>query len=313
MGILDVMLEQEIRSAPKIEESKTVALFPDLTVVNIDKFPKETELWGGLRLIKFDGSLLLSESLKFLGVEKDEIHRLKGSSLALEIETGHPDENFLFEAGRLSAVMRMVKPVITIPVQISYRGKDYYEVTAMKTGPETVYRFPYEHRLPKESHLHPEDIDTVSKFWRCVAELRSKQGGKEHKLLKSIDFSEASYKQGRVWLRLVLLVTALESLFTTSNEGVSYTLRSRVAKFLGGDEGDRKKVFDFTGRMYKIRSGIVHGGVPKELLDKKIIEDVVELENLLRSIHRKILSLDLVSHFENNKTAERYLDEIVLM
>lgn len=305
--------------AHKVQESKTVVLFPDLTLVNIDKFPKEVDLGRGFRLVKFDGSLLLSKSLESfignLGIGRKEIRKLVRSPLAFEAD--NPDEKFINHAYRLSVVMRIIRPVKTIPVQISYRDEgSYYEVTAMRITDTKIYPYHYKHRLPRESHFRPEDLEDLKKFWKILSKLYEEQEGRKkgeyHKFLRSVDFSEASYKQVGIWLKLVLLVTSLEALFTTSgNVGISYALRTRMAKFLKGEK-DQKKTFDFIREMYKIRSGIVHGGVPKELLDEKIISDVVELENLLRMIYRKILDHNLMTHFKDNETAEKYLDGLVI-
>jgi hypothetical protein len=88
---------------------------------------------------------------------------------------------------------------------------------------------------------------------------------------------------------------ALESLFapTKLSEGISYTVRTRAARFLGGSQSERHQISNTLKDAYDLRSRAVHSGrfdgdqAPKKWKDESRVRSV--LENGQRIVGRSLV------------------------
>jgi len=113
--------------------------------------------------------------------------------------------------------------------------------------------------------------------------------------------------------RFVGLMTSLETFFCTTPREITFQLASRIAWFLKPDNfNKRKKLFTDLKYLYNIRSKIVHGG---KYSISKVENSVNDLEDLVRSIFKRILSDEKVYSFffnKDQKLCDNYLEGLNL-
>jgi hypothetical protein len=110
--------------------------------------------------------------------------------------------------------------------------------------------------------------------------------------------------------KIIDLSIALEALFSTTSEDLTYKLRIRVSVLLGIDYSP-EFLFDFMGKAYGIRSRLVHGKVNKKAKNAVIkmdskeysLYDVAnELEQITRLSILRMLSLFKHHNYEQENT-----------
>ena len=72
--------------------------------------------------------------------------------------------------------------------------------------------------------------------------------------------------------RIINLSIALEALFSTGSEDLTYKLRLRISVLVGQDDNESNFLFDFINKAYEIRSKLVHGKINKDSFKKFDIE-----------------------------------------
>lgn len=122
----------------------------------------------------------------------------------------------------------------------------------------SVYRAPDEHLC-----LQPFSAADVVSLAEMLPRIRqayaSHDGGCFHRVANALNFFEMGYRYGVAEVRFVLFVTVLESLFVTSDGGVSRQFRERISRFLAQAPADRQRLEDTCRAIYTARSDIVHG------------------------------------------------------
>lgn len=104
-------------------------------------------------------------------------------------------------------------------------------------------------------------------------------------------------------MRFVRLIMALESLLKTTKKDIKKSLAKRVGILLGNQEGTSTVWADVITRLYEIRSKIVHGESVSNL-----DEDVLELENLVRTVFCKILDRRLENIFRSSESINDFFE-----
>ena len=102
----------------------------------------------------------------------------------------------------------------------------------------------------------------------------------------SFELSYETYNQGLAFLSLMI---SMEALLSRGSE-LQYRVSRNAAVLLGKDEDESQKIFEDMKKLYKKRSGIVHGGQD----GKKISEDFLRLRYYVRESIKSIHKLDLV-------------------
>jgi hypothetical protein len=135
----------------------------------------------------------------------------------------------------------------------------------------------------------------------------------------AIDRFNSALEQKESADKIIDLSVALEALFSSTSEDLTYKLSIRVSVLLGVDY-DTNYLFDFVRVAYKIRSLLVHGKVNKnavkvfEIGSKKFgLYDVAkELEEITRLSIRRILSL--VKHYNYRKQEDliKVIDKVAI-
>ncbi len=80
-----------------------------------------------------------------------------------------------------------------------------------------------------------------------------------NRVANALNFFETGYRSNWAPVRFVLFTTALESLFITSDVGVSRQFRERISRFLALDAPDHQHLEDTCRKIYDTRSAIIHG------------------------------------------------------
>lgn len=108
---------------------------------------------------------------------------------------------------------------------------------------------------------------------------------------------------------LVSLVTALEGLFTTSGENISYRFRLAIASFLESDKEKRQEVLALAKRAYDTRSKVVHGASLQRDQEAAaiLLADTLtpEAEHLARTCIKRIFEEHLDTFFQTAKNETR--------
>ena len=118
--------------------------------------------------------------------------------------------------------------------------------------------------LPKSSFSHP------SRFGRAMS------------------FLQATRTSGDLALKIVFYCTALEALFSTSNEEVAHQISERLALFIGKDGEEQQTIYLNTKRLYTLRSRAVHGS-PVPIKDDDDFPRLIAGDDYLRRAVLRIL------------------------
>lgn len=103
----------------------------------------------------------------------------------------------------------------------------------------------------------------------------------------ALDYFNRTYGIEQRALRLVDLVTCLESLLSDDSAELKYRITVRCANLLGTDSSERKRLYNEIGEFYNTRSRLVHGAVLKEVNTRRIHE----VEKLRGYVRRVLISL----------------------
>jgi Apea-like HEPN len=119
--------------------------------------------------------------------------------------------------------------------------------------------------------------------------------------------------------KIIDLSIALEALFSTSSEDLTYKLRIRVSVLLGADY-DPDHLFDFMNEAYKIRSKLIYGKIDEKA--KKVFKirsneyrlyDVAnELERVTRLSTLRMLSLFKHYHYRKQEVLINVIDKVAI-
>ena len=111
----------------------------------------------------------------------------------------------------------------------------------------------------------------------------------QHSFLQlAFDSFELSYNTYNRGLAFLSLMISVEALFGWGSE-LQYRISRNAAVLLGKDEDESQKIFEDMKKLYKKRSGIVHGGQN----GGKNSEDFLRLRYYVRESIKSIYKLDL--------------------
>lgn len=112
-----------------------------------------------------------------------------------------------------------------------------------------------------EDVFRVDDIRVLTEMMPRVRQAYSAHGGgRFNRVANALNFFEMGYRSEVAEVRFVLLTTALESLFVTSDRGISGQFRERISRFVTPDPAGRQRVLEACRDIYNTRSAIVHGG-----------------------------------------------------
>jgi len=235
-------------------------------------------------------------------------HRYDGPSSS---HSSTPEAESQKKVRRIILGIQLLKPTMTTPeFIIQTQGDDYRVVNALKTNERAF--------LATEENVSPEsfsndDIENIKILWPKIYETYDKNGGKFNRITNALEFFRVGLSM-RAWqLRFTMFIVALESVYSTSNIEVAYSLSQRLAWFLGKDYTERATYFEKAKKCYRIRSQIVHGDTVQGDLRKEVDSLMVDLEKMTRlTLSRILLDDRLIGMFLDKKKLKNYFSALTL-
>lgn len=127
------------------------------------------------------------------------------------------------------------------------------------------------------SRITPINLDDIKEVYSKLTLLELYKHHEYSRLKNSIQFFEYAYNQEWRLLKITLLFTTLESVFSHSNENIIEGIANRTASFLyPTNDQERQKLITFLKIGYDIRSDFVHGNYMNE---DKINKKLAKLRN----------------------------------
>lgn len=137
-----------------------------------------------------------------------------------------------------------------------------------------------------------DEIRTLTEMMpRVLRAYSGHGGGRFNRVANALNFFEMAYRSAVAEVRFVLLTTALESLFVTSDQSISAQFRERISRFMTPDAAIRQRVLQTCRQIYNTRSAIVHGG-PVERRTSEVYRLMCEAQRIARTCLHAILSDD---------------------
>jgi hypothetical protein len=115
-------------------------------------------------------------------------------------------------------------------------------------------------------------------------------------------------------LKISLLISLLESLFNSSKDEISKSVRQRASSYLGGNIGKVKENERLINKAYDIRSKYLHGQIIETSSKnfEKQVEIVLELDKIIRGIFNKLIEDKGIYFLEKNKEKfDEYFNSLV--
>jgi hypothetical protein len=184
---------------------------------------------------------------------------------------------------------------------------------SIKSKPRSLQHFP-------EYHLNQNDIKKLRRFYSDFYEIydRIKEGSFFY---IAIDRFNSALEENEFADKIIDLSIALEALFSTSSEDLTYKLRIRVSVLLGIDY-DPYFIYQFIGKAYGIRSKLVHGKLEKKATDSVFVVDskeyklcnvANELEQITRlSIRRMLYLFKHHNYKQENEFLNNVIDKVAI-
>ncbi|WP_142314850.1 HEPN domain-containing protein [Bacillus wiedmannii] len=119
----------------------------------------------------------------------------------------------------------------------------------------------------------------------------------ENRFLRALRFLFLARRQSFVPEKITSLISAMESLLSTSNSELKFQVSSRACKIIGGDLEEKKNNYDIIREAYDLRSAYVHGG---ELVGKYRRENgkLTSLATNMDDVMRKLMKELIENHSE---------------
>lgn len=167
---------------------------------------------------------------------------------------------------------------------------------------------------PEEINQLPAD-NNIYKLSPLIAASRRRYGQQSPLHIAMTSFNAAYTSE--IWhdeIRLIMITTALEALFSISNSELKYRLSSNIAWFLRPEPEnymERKNIMSRVSKIYDFRSGVVHGtklrGIP-ELGAKEEKDYIDDALSLFREIILHATNTDRLKHFETVASKKQFIE-----
>ncbi len=127
-------------------------------------------------------------------------------------------------------------------------------------------------------------------------------------------FIQSALTSQDLGIKAVGYCSALETLFSSGdNTELSHKLSERIAKFLGKDLEERKKLYKTVKKIYEIRSKVVHGATYKPNKVESLTEIVQGADEVCRKVITYAYSSENENIFEmNNEALDSFFIELAL-
>ena len=212
---------------------------------------------------------------------------------------------------RIILGIQLLKPIMTSPEFIIHtQGDDYRVVDALKTNEQA---FPANPENIAPELFSAEDVETIKVLWPRICGIYDRDGGKFNRITNALEFFRVGLSMLAWQLKFTMFIIALESIYSTSNVEVTYSLSQRLAWFLGKGYAERLTYFEKAKKCYRIRSQIVHGDTVQGDLRKEVDDLMVDLEKMVRStLLKNLLDRGLIDIFLDKKKLKSYFSALTL-
>ena len=161
--------------------------------------------------------------------------------------------------------------------------------------------------LGKGEEISPKDL---KKLKQIIENINKVAQMNNERVLRAFHFWDSASCSGTFERKVVELFVALESLFTTGHEEVTFRLATRMAWFLENKDANKRMAsYQKIKKGYSIRSKIVHG---KDFVEAKDLPVIQELHALTREILLKILMDKELLLVFSGKNLDDYFNELVM-
>jgi|GEM_PF-3949957 len=272
-----------------------------------NSFPKKVNLGNGYFLREFQ-SQKISDAFEFFHEafsqwDKDELHNCRYAiyhKYSQQDDSSQTPEEVSNEIYRIVGTFRVIRPTRAVAAIFNFRVEGRRKSTIQVIHkPIQVSLPPYS---PIEEHFIKSDARKLHLYLQRVRALYSTYGGTYHKALNALIFFEIGHQNQLYKPRLIHFVTCLESLFNTSDQQISYSLRMRCTLFLEKQPAARQTLVADIKKIYSLRSQFVHGQSTQSNMLNNIPEQnrlLILSENTSRKCLQKIFEKDLISLFAN--------------
>lgn len=237
---------------------------------------KRINLGDGYYLVDFDKKMI-GDGLDFFGRTSSEWAREKIENTRKAIiktyNTKDNDPNSWKEieekdsmqhfASWIAASLRLIKPSDFIPhtyhVRISGSKKE-----AVLASVSTNSTFIHGHKR-SEGVFNRLDQAAIRRNSHFILEQSKKYKGKFNRILNSLDLYSEACRQVRYDTTLILMISAIEALYTYKDTGISEQLAQNSALYLFRRESARLKQYENMKEAYNVRSRLLHGDKLKKL------------------------------------------------
>lgn len=161
--------------------------------------------------------------------------------------------------------------------------------------------------LGTDEEISKRDIRQLKKILENVRHIIK---GKNERVLQAFHFWDSASCSGTFERKAVELFIALESLFTTRHEEVTFRLVSRMAWFYENKDSDKRmEVYKKIRKGYSIRSNIVHG---KSFVEAKNLPAIQELHAFTREILLRIFTDKKILSIFSKEDLDPYYNNLVM-
>lgn len=286
-----------------------------------DSLPETIPLEKDFALTKFNHELVDLTTAYFTELYSGhDIQDLKNCKYCLtydyEVEDRNAPDAGQIKIHRFIESLRITRPTrsssSTFVFEIDNQGNFIPHGASQKSS--TVYLV--DSNPGSKTHFVTQDAEKIKRYYIAVDKLYDQFEGKYNRVLNAFIFFQLGYLAHYSKLRVVPFVTALESLFNTSEQEVGYSLRIRCSAFLGNDQEEKEILIKKLKAIYNLRSSAVHGSMlPKEILRDPNYGNrlLIDLEEICRLCLQKIFDQKLLPIFsQNNEKVSQYLDALVV-
>jgi len=188
--------------------------------------------------------------------------------------------------------MRVVKSTLVKPVlYLDWDDSGIGKLVGFRKGGFDIYRAPDE----RFEDFEATDVASLATLMPRVRQaIMTHTWGPFNRVANALNFYETGYRMNSGEMRFILFATSLESLFVTSNRGVSRQFRERISRFLAQAPPEQQKLENICRAIYNLRSSIVHGqafdGAGRPSFDRLMFE----IQEIGRRSLRKVLWNDIL-------------------
>jgi len=165
---------------------------------------------------------------------------------------------------------------------------------------------------PSSSLGNDEEISrkAIRELKSIVENIRQIISGKNERVLRAFHFWDSASCSGNFERKVVELFIALESLFTTGHEEVTFRLAARMAWFYADKDPDKRmELYQKIKKGYSIRSNIVHG---RSFVETKDLPAIQELHGITREILLRIFTDKKLLSIFSEEDLEPYFNNLVM-